>query len=146
MTTVQNVGVVPPSPLVGESRPPLSLPGQRTSQAQNSTTTDQVKTQAAESARAAEASRAQRARADRDEVNVAEPRQLATKSGLIQGTFDAFVDVVDPRYQTRIARIFGPASGATAAELAPSLVPSVVSKAYEPIDVAGKSGAFRQSA
>ena len=145
MTTVQNVGVVPPLPLAGESRPPLSLPGQRTSPAQTSTT-DQVKTQAAESARAAEVSRAQRARADRDEVKVAEPRQLATKAGLIQGTFDAFVDVVDPRYQTRIARIFGPASGATAAELAPSLVPSVVSKAYEPIDTGGKSGAFRQSA
>ncbi|MBL8807252.1 MAG: hypothetical protein JNN22_10440 [Rhodospirillales bacterium] len=143
MTTVQNVGVVPPLPLVGESRQPLTLPGNR--QSAQGSTTDQVRTQAAESARAAEAVRAQTARSStRDEVKV-ETRQLATKAGLIQGTFDAFVDVVDPRYQTRIARIFGPDS-APAAGSAPNLVPSVVSKAYEAIDGSGKSGAFRQSA
>lgn len=142
MTTVQNVGVVPPLPLVGESRQSVPLPGQRP--AAQGSTTDQVRSQAAESARAAEAARANSARSSKDEVKV-ETRQLATKAGLIQGTFDAFVDVVDPRYQTRIARIFGPDS-APAAASTPNLVPSVVSKAYEAIDGSGKSGAFRQSA
>jgi len=145
MTTVQNVGVVPPLPLVGESRTPLTLPGQRSTQAQTSTTADQVKSQAAESARAAETSRAHSARETKDQVQVAE-RSLATKSGLVQGTFEAFVDIVDPRYQTRIARIFGPNAGASAADVAPNLVPSVVSKAYEAIEGSGKTGAFRQSA
>jgi hypothetical protein len=143
MTTVQNVGVVPPLPLAGESRQPVSFPGQRpTAQA---STTDQVRSQAAESARAAEAVRAQNAPSVKDVVKV-ETRQLATRAGLIQGTFDAFVDVVDPRYQTRIARIFGPDSAPAAADAAPNLVPKVVSKAYEAIDGSGKSGAFRQSA
>jgi hypothetical protein len=144
MTTVQNVGVVPPLPLVGESRTPLTLPGQRPVQAQTSTTADQVKSQA-ESARAAEGPRVQAARPVQDQVKVAE-RSLATKSGLVQGTFEAFVDIVDPRYQTRIARIFGPDAGASAADVAPNLVPSVVSKAYEAIEGSGKTGAFRQSA
>ncbi|MBI3503803.1 MAG: hypothetical protein HY059_03105 [Proteobacteria bacterium] len=145
MTTVQNVGVVPPLPVVGESRTPLTLPGQRVSQAQTSTTADQVKSQADESAKAAAVSRAHNARSTDDQVKVAD-RAFTTKSGLIQGTFDAFVDIVDPRYQTRIARIFGPEAGGAAANVAPNLVPSVVSKAYEAIDGSGKSGAFRQSA
>ncbi len=146
MTTVQNVGVVPPLPLVGESRTPLSLPGQRQAQAQTSTTADQVKSQAAESARAAESSRVRAAaRPAPDQVKVAE-HSLATKSGLVQGTFEAFVDIIDPRFQTRIARIFGPEAGASAADVAPSLVPSVVSKAYEATEGSGKTGAFRQSA
>ncbi len=144
MTTVQNVGVVPPLPLVGESRQPLSPVGQRPSV--QGSTTDQVRSQAAESARAAEAVRAQSAAASTKDVVKVETRTLATKAGLIQGTFDAFVDVVDPRYQTRIARIFGPDSAPAAADAAPNLVPKVVSKAYEAIDGSGKSGAFRQSA
>lgn len=143
MTTVQNVGVVPPLPLAGESRQAVSLPGQR--QTAQASTTDQVRSQAAENARAAEAVRAQNAASTKDVVKV-ETRTLATKAGLIQGTFDAFVDVVDPRYQTRIARIFGPDSAPAAADAAPNLVPKVVSKAYEAIDGSGKSGAFRQSA
>lgn len=145
MTTVQNVGVVPSVPLVGESRAAQAQSGPRPAP-EKASTADHVKAQAAESARAAEYARAQSARAEKDEIRVSEPRQLATKAGLIQGTFDAFVDVIDPQFQTRIARIFGPDGGAKAAELAPDLVPAVVSKAYEPIGTGGKSGAFRKSA
>jgi hypothetical protein len=148
MSTVQNVGSVPPLPPIGpsagaENRAPQTVPGVRSGRAEGSSAADQIRTQTAEAARAAEKSRAKEAR---DEIKVTEPRQLATKSGLVDGSFTPFVDIIDPRYQTKIARIFGPDGGATAAELAPDLVPSVVSKAYAAIEGAGNTAALRKSA
>jgi hypothetical protein len=100
---------------------------------------DQVEIKALE-ARDAARNRAQEAKAA---AAAEQPAKYASKVGLVDGTLDAFVDIVDARFQRKIARIFGPseAPAAPAAEVAPA----AVSKAYEQAAEAA-AGNLRQSA
>jgi hypothetical protein len=74
---------------------------------------------------------------------VKETAKYASKVGLVDGTLDAFVDIVDPRFETRIARIFGPSEAPPAIAEAPA--PVAIRKAYESVSGAAP-GTYRQSA
>ncbi|MCA3266183.1 MAG: hypothetical protein ING19_08950 [Azospirillum sp.] len=45
----------------------------------------------------------------RKSVDVREKVKYESKIGFVEGTLAPFIDIVDPRYQQRIARVFGPA-------------------------------------
>lgn len=141
MSAVTNLGAAPPLPSVGfsaagESRSSSFASGQRGSRAEGNPFADQAKSQASDAAKDAQKSRAKPVQ---DQIALNGSRQLAAKSGYVEGSFEPFIDIIDPRYQTRIARIFGPDASAPVAETAPALVPRVVSKAYEAIDGSGKA-------
>jgi hypothetical protein len=74
---------------------------------------------------------------------VKETAKYASKVGLVDGTLDAFVDIVDPRFETRIARIFGPSEAPPVIAEAPA--PVAIRKAYESVSGAAP-GTYRQSA
>ncbi len=147
MSTVQSIASTAPIAAFAESRPSQTAPAQsqapapthaESPQAQgHSTVADQVEIKALE-ARDAARSRAQEAKAAAEQ-----PAKYASKVGLVDGTLDAFVDIVDARFQRKIARIFGPseAPAAPAAEVPPA----AVSKAYEQA-AETTSGNLRQSA
>lgn len=140
MSAVTNIGAAPPvAPIglsaAGENRTSFAS-GQRGPRAEGNPSGDQTKLPAVEAAGDVQKSRAKPAQ---DQIALNGSRQLAAKSGYVEGSFEPFIDIIDPRYQTRIARIFGPDGSAPAAETAPALVPRVVSKAYEAIDGSGKA-------
>jgi hypothetical protein len=138
MSTVQNVGIG--SPIVSLQEPRLiqgQSPASTREDSPRSSAADQVRIQAQE------ARDANRARAEEDKVEVKEAAKYASKVGLVDGTLDAFVDIVDPRFQTRIARIFGPSEAPPAIAEAPA--PTAIRKAYESISGAAP-GSYRQSA
>ncbi len=147
MSSIPSVGATPPLPPVGyppggENRQTPPAPAVRGARGDSA--------QSAERARAADATPSvgakQRANAvdapAQDKVEVGTARQLAAKSGLVEGSFEPFIDIIDPRYQTRIARVFGPDASGPAPEAAPA---RVVSKAYEAADAAAKA-AFKKNA
>ena len=145
MSTVQNVGIGSPIVTYPEARATQAQSQQSTREdPPRSSTADQVRTQALE-ARDANRARAEEAK---DKVEVKEAAKYASKVGLVDGTLDAFVDIVDPRFQTRIARIFGP-SDSGLAEVPPAIAeapaPVTARKAYESISGAA-TGTYRQSA
>jgi hypothetical protein len=140
MSTVQNVGLGSPSVTYPE---PRAIQGQSPASTREeqprSSTADQVRIQASE-ARDANRARTEEAK---DKVDAKEAAQYASKVGLVDGTLDAFVDIVDPRFQTRIARVFGPSEAAPAIAEAPA--PVAIRKAYESVSGAAP-GTYRQSA
>lgn len=143
MSTVQNVGI---------GSPIASLPEPRLIQGQSpaSAREDSPRTSIADQVRieAQEARDANRARAEKDKVEVKETAKYASKVGLVEGTLDAFVDIVDPRFQTRIARVFGPPDSALAdapPAIAEAPAPIAIRKAYESVS-GGAPGSYRQSA
>jgi len=147
MSLIPNVGATPPLPPVGyssggENRQTPSAPAVRGGRSDSAAPIDRP--------RAADASAPvgakQRASAvdapAQDKVDVAVSRQLAAKSGLVEGSFEPFIDIIDPRYQTRIARVFGPDASGPAPDAPPA---RVASKAYEAADAAAKA-AFKKNA
>ena len=147
MSSIPNMGASPPLPPVGysaggENRQPPPAPAVRGARSDSVAPIDRP--------RAADASTPvgakQRVGAvdapPQDKVDVAVSRQLAAKSGLVEGSFEPFIDIIDPRYQTRIARVFGPDASGPAPETAPA---RIVSKAYEAADAAAKA-AFKKNA
>jgi hypothetical protein len=140
MSTVQNVGLGSPSVTYPE---PRAIQGQTLASTREeqprSNTADQVRIQALE-ARDANRARTEEAK---DKVDAKEAAKYASKVGLVDGTLDAFVDIVDPRFQTRIARVFGPTEAAPAIAEAPA--PVAIRKAYESVSGAAP-GTYRQSA
>lgn len=138
MSTVQNVGIG--SPIVTYPEP-RAIQGQNPASTREdpprSSTADQVRQQAQD------ARDANRVREAQDKVEVKEAAKYASKVGLVDGTLDAFVDIVDPRFQTRIARVFGPSEAPSAIAEAPA--PAAIRKAYESVSGAA-SGTYRQSA
>jgi len=137
MSTVQNVGlgspiVTYPEPRQIQGQPPAST----REESPRASTADQVRLQAQE------ARDANRARAEEDKVEVKEAAKYASKVGLVDGTLDAFVDIVDSRFQRKIARIFGPSEAPAPTAEVP---PAAVSKAYGPAAETA-SGNLRQSA
>jgi hypothetical protein len=138
MSTVQNVGIGSPIVTYPEQRQIQGQsPASTREDSQRSSTAEQVRVQAQE------ARDANRARAEEDKVEVKEAAKYASKVGLVDGTLDAFVDIVDPRFQTRIARVFGPSEAPAAIAEAPA--PAAIRKAYESISGA-VPGTYRQSA
>jgi hypothetical protein len=148
MSTVQNIANTAPIAAFAESRIAQSAPVQSQAPAQTraespqaqsqgrATVADQVQINASE-ARDAARNRAQEAKAAAEQ-----PAKYASKVGLVDGTLDAFVDIVDSRFQRKIARIFGPSEAPAAAAEVP---PAAVSKAYGPAAETA-SGNLRQSA
>ena len=140
MSTVQNVGLGAPSVTYPETR---AIQGQSPASVREdqprASTADQVRIQALE-ARDANRTRTEEAK---DKAESKDAAKYASKVGLVDGTLDAFVDIVDPRFQTRIARVFGPSEAAPAIAEAP--VPVGIRKAYESISGAAP-GTYRQSA
>lgn len=149
MSTVQSIANTAPIAAFAESRIAQTAPAQSQAPAPNraespqvpsqgrATVADQVQINALE-ARDAARDRAQEAKAAAAE----QPAKYASKVGLVDGTLDAFVDIVDARFQRKIARIFGPSEAPAPAAEVP---PAAVSKAYEhAAEVA--SGNLRQSA
>ncbi len=147
MSSIPSVGAAPPLPPVGyppggENRQQSPAPAVRGGRSDS--------TQPAERTRGADATSPvgakQRANAvdspAQDKVEVSTSRQLAAKSGLVEGSFEPFIDIIDPRYQTRIARVFGPDASGPAPEAPPA---RVASKAYEAADAAAKT-AFAKNA
>jgi hypothetical protein len=143
MSSIPSVGATPPLPPVGyppggENRQPSPAPAGRGGRSDSATPIDRP--------RAADASAPvgakQRASAvdapAQDKVEVGTSRQLAAKSGLVEGSFEPFIDIIDPRYQTRIARVFGPDASGPAPEAPPA---RVASKAYEAAAKAFKKNA-----
>ncbi len=129
MSTVQSIASTAPIAAFAESRIAQTAPAQSPAPAQTraesqarSTVADQVQINATE-ARDAARSRAQEAKAAAEQ-----PAKYASKVGLVDGTLDAFVDIVDARFQRKIARIFGPSDAPAPAAEVP---PAAVSKAYE---------------
>lgn len=140
MSTIQNIGVSPPvaplpEPRIAQGQDPATT----REDAPRSSTADQIRTEAL-AARDANRARAEEAK---DTVEIKGTAKYESQVGLIEGTFAPFVDIVDPRYQQRIARVFGPADAPPAIAEAP--VPTAVRKAYESVSGA-TAGTFRQSA
>jgi hypothetical protein len=140
MSAVTSIGAAPPvAPLglsaAGENRTPFAS-GQRGPRAESAPSVDQTKLPVVEAAADLEKSRAKPVR---DQIELSGSGQLAAKSGYVEGSFEPFIDIIDPRYQTRSARVFGPEGAAPTAETAPALVPRTVSKAYEAINGSGKA-------
>lgn len=118
---------------------PPNGPAART-ESTDATSTDAGRIEAGPSA-ARDAGEA-RTEAAKDTVEIRQASAFENQVGLIDGTFAHFVDIVDPHYQQRIARVFGPADPQPAAAEAPA--PAAVRKAYEHAPAA--AGSFRQSA
>lgn len=129
MSTVQSIASTAPIAAFAESRVAQTVQAQsqapaptRAETQARSTVADQVEIKALE-ARDAARNRAQEAKAAAEQ-----PAKYASKVGLVDGTLDAFVDIVDARFQRKIARIFGPSDAP--AQIA-EVPPAAVSKAYE---------------
>lgn len=142
MSLIPNVGATPPLPSVGystggENRQAPPAPVSRGQRVDSPASLEQPRALAADEKPRVKVGQ------DQDKVEIGASRQLAAKSGLVEGSFEPFIDIIDPRYQTRIARVFGPDAGVTVPETAP--VPRVVSKAYEAADGAAKT-AFKKNA
>ncbi len=144
MSTVQNIASTTPIAAFAESRVTQTAPAQSQAPTQTraepqgrASVADQVEINALEARDAA------RDRAKEAKATAEQPAKYASKVGLVDGTLDAFVDIVDARFQHKIARIFGPseAPAAPAAEVPPA----AVSKAYEHAAETA-SGNLRQSA
>ena len=124
MSTVQSIASTAPIAAFAESRIAQTAPAQSQASAQTraepqgrASVADQVQINATE-ARDAARNRAQEAKAAAEQ-----PAKYASKVGLVDGTLDAFVDIVDSRFQRKIARIFGPSEApAPAAEVPPAAV------------------------
>jgi len=152
MSSIPSVGAAPPLPPVGypsggENRQTTPGPAVRGARGDSTAPGDRpglARTSAADAGTPVGAK--QRAGAVeapvQDKVEVAASRQLAAKSGLVEGSFEPFIDIIDPRYQTRIARVFGPDASGPAPEAPPA---RVASKAYEAADAAAKA-AFKKNA
>jgi hypothetical protein len=143
MSTVQSIASTAPIAAFAESRIAQTAPAQSQAPAQTraepqgrASVADQVQINATE-ARDAARNRAQEAKAAAEQ-----PAKYASKVGLVDGTLDAFVDIVDSRFQRKIARIFGPSEAPAPAAEVP---PAAVSKAYEHAAEAA-AGNLRQSA
>ncbi len=144
MSTVQSIASTAPITAFAESRVAQTAPAQSQAPTQTraepqgrASVADQVEINALEARDAA------RDRAKEAKATAEQPAKYASKVGLVDGTLDAFVDIVDARFQHKIARIFGPseAPAAPAAEVPPA----AVSKAYEHAAETA-SGNLRQSA
>jgi len=144
MSTVQSIASTAPIAAFAESRVAQTAPAQSQAPTQTraepqgrASVADQVEINALEARDAA------RDRAKEAKATAEQPAKYASKVGLVDGTLDAFVDIVDARFQHKIARIFGPseAPAAPAAEVPPA----AVSKAYEHAAETA-SGNLRQSA
>jgi len=144
MSTVQSIANTAPIAAFAESRVAQTAPAQSQAPTQTraepqgrASVADQVEINALEARDAA------RDRAKEAKATAEQPAKYASKVGLVDGTLDAFVDIVDARFQHKIARIFGPseAPAAPAAEVPPA----AVSKAYEHAAETA-SGNLRQSA
>jgi len=144
MSTVQSIASTAPIAAFAESRVTQTAPAQSQAPTQTraepqgrASVADQVEINALEARDAA------RDRAKEAKATAEQPAKYASKVGLVDGTLDAFVDIVDARFQHKIARIFGPseAPAAPAAEVPPA----AVSKAYEHAAETA-SGNLRQSA
>ncbi|MCA3260760.1 MAG: hypothetical protein ING44_02360 [Telmatospirillum sp.] len=141
MSSIPSVGAAPPLPPVGypsggENRQTPPAPAVRGARRDSSTPTEPAGPVGAKPRANAVDTVAQ------DKVDVAASRQLAAKSGLVEGSFEPFIDIIDPRYQTRIARVFGPDASGPAPEAPPA---RIASKAYEAADAAAKA-AFNKNA
>ncbi len=143
MSTVQSIASTAPiaafaEPRVAQTAPAHSpAPAQTRAESQGrSTVADQVQINALEARDAA------RERAKETKAAAEQPAKYASKVGLVDGTLDAFVDIVDARFQRKIARIFGPSEAPAPAADVP---PAAVSKAYEHAAETA-SGNLRQSA
>jgi hypothetical protein len=148
MSTVQNIASTAPIAALSEPRSIQGSPSQgqaplsKPVEPQGRTTVaDEVQIKALE-ARDAARTRTQESK-DRA-ANAEQPAQYASKVGLVDGTLDAFVDIVDARFQRRIARIFGPSEAPPAPAADISL--DTVRKAYETVPPETPSGGMRQSA
>ncbi|MBL0931532.1 MAG: hypothetical protein IBJ15_15625 [Alphaproteobacteria bacterium] len=143
MSTVQSIASTAPIAAFAEPRVAQTAPVQSPAPAQTraesqgrSTVADQVQINALEARDAA------RERAKETKAAAEQPAKYASKVGLVDGTLDAFVDIVDARFQRKIARIFGPSEAPAPAADVP---PAAVSKAYEHAAETA-SGNLRQSA
>ncbi|MBN9495557.1 MAG: hypothetical protein J0H39_02285 [Alphaproteobacteria bacterium] len=143
MSTVQSIASTAPIAAFAEPRVAQTAPAQSPAPAQTraesqgrSTVADQVQINALEARDAA------RERAKETKAAAEQPAKYASKVGLVDGTLDAFVDIVDARFQRKIARIFGPSEAPAPAADVP---PAAVSKAYEHAAETA-SGNLRQSA
>lgn len=138
--SISSIGTTPPLPPVGlstgaESRKNPPAAALREARAEPSLSSEKPG--------AAEQPRTNRDdEQNQDQVKVDTLRQLAAKSGLIEGSFEPFIDIIDPRYQTRIARVFGPEAGGPAPDAAPA---RAATKAYEAADT-GAISAFAKNA
>lgn len=143
LNSIQSIASTAPIAAFAESRVAQAAPAQsqapaptRAETQARSTVADQVEIKALEARDAA------RTRAQETKAAAEQPAKYASKVGLVDGTLDAFVDIVDARFQRKIARIFGPSEApAQSAELPPA----AVSKAYEHAAEAA-AGNLRQSA
>jgi hypothetical protein len=152
MSSIPSVGVTPPLPPVGysaggenrQTSPAPAVRGARNDSSQPAERPGVARPGAADATPPVGAK--QRANAVdapvQDKVEVGTSRQLAAKSGLVEGSFEPFIDIIDPRYQTRIARVFGPDASGPAPEAPPA---RIASKAYEAADAAAKA-AFKKNA
>lgn len=146
MSTVQSIASTAPIAAFAESRIAQTAPAQ--SQAPAQTRAESTQTQGRASVadqvqiNATEARDAARDRAQEAKAAAEQPAKYASKVGLVDGTLDAFVDIVDARFQRKIARIFGPSEAPAPAAEVP---PAAVSKAYEHAAEAA-AGNRRQSA
>lgn len=146
MSTVQSIASTAPITALVESRIAQSAPAQSQAPTQTraetqgrSTVADQVQIKALEARDAAR----ERAKEAKEAAAPAEqPAKYASKVGLVDGTLDAFVDIVDARFQRKIARIFGPSETPMPAAEVPA---AAVSKAYEHAAETA-AGNLRQSA
>lgn len=144
LNSIQSIANTAPIAAFAESRVAQTAPAQSQAPTQTraepqgrASVADQVEINALEARDAA------RDRAKEAKATAEQPAKYASKVGLVDGTLDAFVDIVDARFQHKIARIFGPseAPAAPAAEVPPA----AVSKAYEHAAETA-SGNLRQSA
>ncbi len=130
MSTVQSIASNAPIAALADSRLARTAPAQSQAPAQTraetqgrSTVADQLQIKALEARDDAR----ERAKEVKEAAPAEQPAKYASKVGLVDGTLDAFVDIVDAQFQRKIARIFGPSEIPVAAE-----VPAAtVSKAYE---------------
>jgi hypothetical protein len=145
--SISSIGATPPLPPVGSSTGAESRNHPTASALREAATEKLLRTEKPKAADpTASAAEKPRANGDveqnRDQVKIDTLRQLAAKSGLIEGSFEPFIDIIDPRYQTRIARVFGPEAGGPAPDAAPA---RAATKAYEAADQ-GAISAFAKNA
>jgi len=148
MSTVQSIASTAPIAAFAESRIAQTAPAQSQAPAQTRAETPQAQSRGHATVadqvqiNATEARDAARERSKEAKAAAEQPAKYASKVGLVDGTLDAFVDIVDARFQRKIARIFGPSEAPAPAAEVP---PAAVSKAYEQAAEAA-AGNLRQSA
>ena len=146
MSLIPNVGATPPLPAVGystggENRQASSAPALRGARGGSSQGAERPSAVVPGNALGGKPSTAAAGAVAQDKIELGSSRQLAAKSGLLEGSFEPFIDIIDPRYQTRIARVFG----SQAIDAAPETASRAVSKAYEAADSGAKT-AFAKDA